>query len=52
MGKGFSYFMVFDQKGINGAYTLDKAKELIRVYVGFEKLKSLNDKNSKEIKNA
>lgn len=27
--KGFAYFMVFDKKGIEGAYTLDKAKELI-----------------------
>jgi type III restriction enzyme len=28
-GQDFSYFMVFDKKEINGAYTLDKAKELI-----------------------
>ncbi len=26
----FSYFMVFDQKAIDGAYNVDKAKELIR----------------------
>ncbi|WEA00511.1 DEAD/DEAH box helicase [Mucilaginibacter sp. SJ] len=29
-GKKFSYFMVFDKKAIEGAYTSDKAKELIR----------------------
>src|SRR5690554_1291523 len=29
-GHNFSYFMVFDQKPVDGAYTLDKAKELIR----------------------
>lgn len=29
-GKSFAYFMVFDKKEVNGAYTLDKAKELIR----------------------
>ena len=28
-GYDFSYFMVFDKKEIDGAYTLDKAKELI-----------------------
>lgn len=28
-GKDFAYFMVFDKKEIEGAYTLDKAKELI-----------------------
>ena len=28
-GQDFSYFMVFDKKEIDGAYTLDKAKELI-----------------------
>jgi len=28
-GKDFAYFMIFDKKGIEGAYTLDKAKELI-----------------------
>lgn len=28
-GQDFSYFMVFDKKEIHGAYTLDKAKELI-----------------------
>lgn len=28
-GQDFSYFMVFDKKEIKGAYTLDKAKELI-----------------------
>ena len=28
-GKYFAYFMVFDKKEIEGAYTLDKAKELI-----------------------
>ena len=28
-GQNFSYFMVFDKKEIKGAYTLDKAKELI-----------------------
>jgi type III restriction enzyme len=28
-GQNFAYFMIFDKKGINGAYTLDKAKELI-----------------------
>ena len=29
-GQNFAYFMVFDKKGIDGAYTLDKAKELIK----------------------
>ena len=28
-GQDFAYFMVFDKKEIKGAYTLDKAKELI-----------------------
>jgi type III restriction enzyme len=28
-GQNFSYFMIFDKKEIKGAYTLDKAKELI-----------------------
>jgi len=28
-GQDFAYFMVFDKKGIEGAYTLDRAKELI-----------------------
>ena len=28
-GQDFSYFMVFDKKPVDGAYTLDKAKELI-----------------------
>ena len=28
-GANFAYFMVFDKKEIKGAYTLDKAKELI-----------------------
>jgi type III restriction enzyme len=28
-GQDFAYFMVFDKKEIEGAYTLDKAKELI-----------------------
>ncbi len=28
-GHDFSYFMIFDKKEVNGAYTLDKAKELI-----------------------
>lgn len=28
-GQDFAYFMVFDKKQIDGAYTLDKAKELI-----------------------
>lgn len=28
-GQDFSYFMIFDKKEIDGAYTLDKAKELI-----------------------
>lgn len=28
-GQDFAYFMVFDRKEIKGAYTLDKAKELI-----------------------
>lgn len=28
-GRDFAYFMVFDKKEIKGAYTLDKAKELI-----------------------
>ena len=29
-GKDFLYFMVFDKKAIEGAYTVDKAKELIK----------------------
>jgi type III restriction enzyme len=29
-GKEYSYFMVFDKKPIDGAYTVEKAKELIR----------------------
>ncbi|MDD4730001.1 MAG: DEAD/DEAH box helicase family protein, partial [Dysgonamonadaceae bacterium] len=29
-GHNFAYFMVFDKKEIDGAYTLEKAKELIR----------------------
>ena len=29
-GRNFLYFMVFDKKDIAGAYTVDKAKELIR----------------------
>ena len=29
-GKDFLYFMVFDKKAIDGAYTVDKAKELIK----------------------
>lgn len=29
-GHDFAYFMVFDKKEIDGAYTLEKAKELIR----------------------
>src|SRR5690606_38862951 len=29
-GQDFSYFMVFDKKPVAGAYTLDKAKELIK----------------------
>ena len=29
-GKEFLYFMVFDKNSIDGAYTLDKAKELIK----------------------
>jgi len=29
-GHNFAYFMVFDKKPVEGAYTLDKAKELIR----------------------
>jgi len=29
-GKGFLYFMVFDKKAIEGAYNVEKAKELIR----------------------
>jgi hypothetical protein len=29
-GKEFFYFMVFDKKPVDGAYTIDKAKELIR----------------------
>jgi len=29
-GKDFLYFMVFDKKPIDGAYTIDKAKELIK----------------------
>ena len=28
-GKDFAYFMIFDKKVVNGAFTLDKAKELI-----------------------
>lgn len=28
-GQDFAYFMIFDKKGIIGAFTLDKAKELI-----------------------
>ncbi|WP_352423413.1 DEAD/DEAH box helicase family protein [Proteiniphilum sp.] len=28
-GQDFAYFMIFDKKEIDGAYTLDKAKELI-----------------------
>ena len=28
-GHNFSYFMIFDKKEVSGAYTLDKAKELI-----------------------
>ncbi|CAH8285898.1 type III restriction enzyme [Mariniflexile fucanivorans] len=28
-GHDFSYFMIFDKKEVDGAYTLDKAKELI-----------------------
>ncbi|MGB0888458.1 MAG: DEAD/DEAH box helicase [Vicingaceae bacterium] len=28
-GHDFSYFMIFDKKNVDGAYTLDKAKELI-----------------------
>ncbi len=28
-GKDFAYFMIFDKKEVRGAYTLDKAKELI-----------------------
>lgn len=28
-GNDFSYFMIFDKKEVNGAFTLDKAKELI-----------------------
>jgi type III restriction enzyme len=29
-GKDFLYFMVFDKKAIDTAYTVDKAKELIK----------------------
>jgi type III restriction enzyme len=29
-GKGFYYFMVFDKKAVEGAFTIDRAKELIR----------------------
>jgi len=29
-GKNFRYFMLFDKASVEGAYTLDKAKELIR----------------------
>ena len=29
-GKEFLYFMIFDKRAIDGAYNLDKAKELIR----------------------
>jgi type III restriction enzyme len=29
-GKNFHYYMVFDKKNIDGAYTIDKAKELIK----------------------
>lgn len=29
-GENFAYFMVFDKKEVDGAYTSDKAKELIR----------------------
>lgn len=29
-GNDFAYFMIFDKKEVDGAYTLDKAKELIR----------------------
>jgi type III restriction enzyme len=29
-GKDFKYFMIFDKASVDGAYTLDKAKELIR----------------------
>lgn len=28
-GQDFAYFMIFDKKNVDGAYTLDKAKELI-----------------------
>jgi type III restriction enzyme len=28
-GNDFAYFMIFDKKEVDGAYTLDKAKELI-----------------------
>ena len=28
-GNDFAYFMIFDKKEVEGAYTLDKAKELI-----------------------
>lgn len=28
-GDDFAYFMIFDKKEVEGAYTLDKAKELI-----------------------
>jgi type III restriction enzyme len=31
-GKDFSYFMVFDKKAIDGAYNVDKAKELIKQF--------------------
>lgn len=30
-GKKFKYFMIFDKKEIDGAFTLDKAKELVRM---------------------
>jgi type III restriction enzyme len=29
-GQNFAYFMVFDKKDVKGAYTLDKAKDLIK----------------------
>ncbi len=29
-GQDFAYFMIYDKKDVEGAYTLDKAKELIR----------------------
>ena len=28
-GENFAYFMIFEKKGIDGAFTLDKAKEII-----------------------